>query len=58
MDEAAAILAVAIVNSSPVLQDQLKGQAQQGAQAGADFIVPYFVTALKTIHRMKQQNKI
>ena len=58
MDEAAAILAMAIINSSPTLQDQLRGQAQQSAQAGADFIGPYFVAALKRIAQLKQQNKV
>jgi len=58
MGETAAILAVAIANSSPVLQEQLKTQAQQGAQAGVDYVIPYYVTARKALDRAKQANKI
>ncbi len=58
MYEATAILAVAIINSSPVLQDQLRGQAQQSPQAGADYVAPYFVAARKALDRAKQQNRI
>jgi len=58
MDEAAAILAMAIINSSPTLQGELRAQAQQGAQAGADYIGPYFVAAYQKIQRLKQENRL
>jgi hypothetical protein len=58
MDEAAAVLALAIINSSPVLQGELRAQAQQGAQAGADYIGPYFIAALKKIAKLKKENKV
>jgi len=45
MDEAAAILAVAIINSSPVLVEQLRGRAVQNPQAGTDYVTPYYVAA-------------
>jgi hypothetical protein len=58
MDEAAAVLAMAIINSSPVLQDALRGQAQQNPQAGADYIGPYFVASLRAIQQLKAQNRL
>lgn len=58
MEEAAAIFALAIVNSSPVLQEQFRGQAVQNPQAGADFLGPYFVAAMRTIQRQKAQYKL
>ena len=55
MDEAAAILAVAVINPSPILQEQLKGQAVQSPQAGADYILNYFAAVRLSLDRGKQQ---
>jgi hypothetical protein len=55
LDEAAAIIAVAMVNSNPVLQEQFKGQLSQSPQAGADFIVPYFVAIRTALEKRKKQ---
>jgi len=55
MDEAAAILAVALINSHQMLQTQLAAQATQNPQAGADFIVSYFVSIRKTLEKRKQE---
>lgn len=55
LNEAAAILAVAMVNSNPVLQEQLKGQVAQSPQAGADFILPYFIAIHTALDKRKNQ---
>jgi hypothetical protein len=53
MDEAAAILAVAIINSSEKLRQDFANQSVQSPAAGAEFLSPYLAAAYTIVAKMR-----
>jgi hypothetical protein len=49
METAAATIVASMLASCPRVRDGLNGQITQSAQAGADFLIPYYDAALRLV---------
>ncbi len=56
MEPAAAILVQAMLESAPNMRTGLTAQLQQNPQAGADFLRPYLVAAMRALKKVSQEN--